>query len=173
MINRIVVWSVIVMLSGCAFNTKTYTEDAYLVDIRIFRDDTCEISIDNKRYVDRDESIVFYVNEFKTRLVCRKFPNEHRPSVDLVVSYSIGRDEAEAFRRNKNVFQGAESSENRFPDWDFRISGGDIRRDFKPLFPLTPILGFDLESYQYRVEVDPADEVFIKVLGVARRFRML
>jgi len=102
------------LLSGCAFNTKTYTEDAYLVDIRVFRDDTCEISIDNKRYVDRDQSIVFYSNEFKTTLVCRKFPKEHRPSVDLVMSYYLGRDEAEAFRRNKNVFQAAESSKNRF-----------------------------------------------------------
>jgi len=160
------------VLAGCGLNQKRFASDAYRVDLKIFSNNTCELSIDGHSIISRESSNTDIEPPFKVYEQYWECTGTVGKSkfINIVQIYSPGcRCENEVIQEpvsfvqteNKNLSQGK---------WQTYARGPGVTAKLRPLFWIATFYNpLIIHTYNFDILLDPKSEVFFSLTGIARR----
>ena len=171
-----------VLLVGCASNVG-YSNDAYPVTAAIYKDGTCELSVDGKLYIVRDDSYTDLFDSapsFSEIWRCGNFPRGDE--VRIYASISGGKDplsKRQVFDQTektrvvpKTIADTVLSPGQISSKLSLEVSGPSVN-NLKPPFHFLRIATFFLYSTEMTIIWDPDQEKLVSVTAVAQRGDML
>lgn len=163
------------LLVSCTGSQKRFTNDAYQIEIKIFSDNSCELSINGQSFVYRKASWVRFQQPFLRALDqqwdCGGMDegNKYHNGVSIISPSCF----CEYVVITEPLIIVQKENVNIRPDvslkWQVHIGGQAVEAKIRPPLRFSFFTNFRLEMYEINLVLDPQSEVMVKLSGLARR----